>query len=190
MNKLSKGQMIAVYVLTGIIAICLIGVVIMIRNDNKKQTTPAQSNTVSETQNESQSETGDATGAKTVNEMVSELKNMMNLPETTTLSPDKITHYYELADGDAAELNGIVGDVALADELVIMKAADSSKIAALEAGANARLESQKKAFQDYIPEQYQRLEGAKIVTEGEYVMFVCSDNADQIVDQFKSMVSK
>lgn len=189
MNKLSKGQMIAVYVMTAIIAICLVGVVIMIRNDNKKQSTPAQSSAVTEVQSDATA-TPDVAGAKTVNEMVTELKGKMNLPESTTLSPDKITHYYELADGDAAELNGIVGDVALADELVIMKAADSSKVAALEAGANARLESQKKAFQDYIPEQYQRLEGAKIVVQGDYVMFVCSDNADAIVDQFRTMVGE
>ena len=81
-------------------------------------------------------------------------------------------------------------DVALADELVIMKAKDASGVAALEQGAQKRLESQKASFQDYIPEQYKRLEGAQIITYGNYVMYVCCDDAGAVVEKFMSMTGE
>ena len=187
MKKLSKNKIVALIVLTVIVFVCLIGAIVFIVTNGSKN--DEASKTVTET-TQSENEVSETQGEMSVSDMVLKLTPKMNLVEVTSLDADKIAHYYEVQTSDFAEACGVLGDVALADELVIMKAADADKVEALKAGAEARLESQKKSFQDYIPEQYQRLNETQIVVEGDYVMFVCSDAADSIIEEFQTMVNK
>lgn len=126
---------------------------------------------------------------KSVADMITELTPMLNLESVTTLDAEKIAYYYNVKADQMAESAGVIGDVALADELVIMKAKEGDT-AALEKGAKARLQSQKESFQDYIPEQCKRLDDAQIIVKGDYVMYVCCDDVQKVVDKFTSMIQK
>ena len=193
MNKLSKKQLIALYVLTAVIFVCLIGAVVVMRQNAGKQDQTQKQPDVTTQQKAQTEEAGESAGeneAKSVADMLTELTPMLGLSTTSSLDGEKIAYYYEVKEEDMEECGGVIGDVALADELVIMKAKDASGVAALEQGAQKRLESQKASFQDYIPEQYKRLEGAQIITYGNYVMYVCCDDAGAVVEKFMSMTGE
>ena len=191
MNKLSKKQITALYILTTVIFLCLVGAFVVLRSDSNKQKQDGTAKTTEEakkeesTSSEGQQEAS-AEGTMSVDAMLNELTPKLNLTASSKLDKEKIAYYYELEEADLEECGGVIGDVALADELVIMKAADESKIAAIEAGAQKRLASQKNSFQDYIPEQFKRLDDAQIVVNGRYVLYICCDDEQSIIDAFKS----
>lgn len=192
MNKLNKKQITALYILTTVIFLCLVGAFVVLRSDSEKQ---KQDTTVRNTEDTRQAEntqggeqpTPDANEeAMSVDAMLQELSPKLNLTSSSKLDKEKIAYYYEVEEADLEECGGVIGDVALADELVIMKATDESKVAAIEAGAQKRLASQRNSFQDYIPEQFKRLDDAQIVVNGKYVLYVCCDDEESVVDAFKS----
>lgn len=190
MNKLNKKQITALYILTTAIFLCLIGAFVVLRSDSNKQKQDGKVNTTEEikqaedTGSEVQQEAS-GEGLMSVDAMLNELAPKLGLTASSKLDMEKIAYYYEVEESDLEECGGVIGDVALADELVIMKAADESKVAAIEAGAQKRLASQKKSFQDYIPEQFKRLDDAQVVVNGRYVLYVCADDTQSIVDAFK-----
>ena len=213
MNNLSKKQITALYVLVGIVLVCLIGAIIVVVTGGDKSSeskSVKNSATVSEDDTsdtakddldanvksndeikdgEDAPEAGDVVGSADIDSLMSELVPMMGLAKTVDLDASKVAYYYELEESDFAAAKGVIGDVALADELVIIEAKDAAGVDKIKAGAEGRLNSQKNSFQDYIPEQFKRLDGAKIVTAGNYVMYVVSDNADKIVDAFNEKIN-
>jgi hypothetical protein len=198
MKKLNKKQIVALYVLAVIVLICLIGAFVVLRQDSqnarandRSESVAQQDSDTEETQSDtSQTDSATAAGTLSVADMVNTLAPMLGLSETSALDKDTITYYYDVQEDAVAECAGVVGDVALADELVIMKASSSEQVSELEEGAKQRLQSQKDSFQDYIPEQYKRMDNTKIVTSGDYVIYVCSDSSDEIVAKFEGMVGE
>lgn len=191
MNKLNKKQITALYILTTAIFLCLIGAFVVLRSDSNKQKQNSKVDTTEEakqTENTGSDVGQEASGEGTmsVDAMLSELTPRLGLAASSKLDMEKIAYYYEVEEADLEECGGVIGDVALADEIVIMKASDESKVAAIEAGAQKRLASQKNSFQDYIPEQFKRLDDAQVVVNGRYVLYVCSDDVEGIVEAFKS----
>ncbi len=189
MKKLSKKQIVALYILTAVIFVCLIGAILILRRDSveQQQASSAKTSNTTESSDTQSEDTAETVEEVTAADMINELTPMLGLPSTVPLDADKIAYYYDLEEEAMAECAGVIGELTLADELVIIKAKDEQSVPIVEKGANNRLESQKSSFQDYIPEQFKRLEKAQIVTSGQYVMFVCSDDSDAIVDKFKSM---
>lgn len=191
MNKLSKKQITALYILTTVIFLCLVGAFVVLRSDSDKQKQDTTAQTTEEAKQEESTgsegqQEASAEGTMSVDAMLNELTPKLNLTASSKLDKEKIAYYYELEEADLEECGGVIGDVALADELVIMKGTDESKIAAIEAGAQKRLASQRNSFQDYIPEQFKRLDDAQIVVNGRYVLYICCDDEQSIVDAFKS----
>lgn len=70
------------------------------------------------------------------------------------------------------------------DEIWLLEAADAESLDSLKLLAQSRLESQKNIYQSYAPEQYAILEQGKILTEGNYLAFIVSQNADALADIF------
>lgn len=65
---------------------------------------------------------------------------------------------------------------AVADELVLIKAASEEDAVLIKASVEARVEYLKTSFADYNPSEVPQLEGAALKTSGLYVIFVCADN--------------
>lgn len=126
-----------------------------------------------------------ATSGFVVQSICDELLMDMGLDKTSPLDAHKICYFYGIDQEKIADAYGYISDVALADEIVIMQAADGVDVGELETAANNRLTKQKDSFKDYIPEEAKRLEDAQIVTQGNYVMYLVSDNKDAIVSKFK-----
>ncbi|MCR4716918.1 MAG: DUF4358 domain-containing protein, partial [Lachnospiraceae bacterium] len=199
------------YIMLAIIIVCMIGAIVVTISGKKgndesssKTTEIAKTTEASDGKDSADKEdakdTDDADDSKSsddsandtateskVDSMISELTPMLGLPEIVDLDASKIAYYYELEESDFVAAKGVIGDVALADELVIIEANDVDTV---KAGAETRLESQKSSFQDYIPEQFKRLNDTQIVTAGNYVMYVCNDNASDIVNKFNELAGQ
>ena len=187
---MDKKQKITLGVLSVIVVVCLIGLVLVMSRgnenkaaeDNKKQETTKEAAGTDDTSDVSEAQTVEAWGEQTASKL--------GLSSTQTLDQEKIAYYYELEDADIAECSGVIADVALADELVVIKAASADRVDAVLEGAKKRLESQKESFKDYVPEQYSRLDGAVVEACGDYVIYVCSDHTDEIVSDFETFAGK
>ena len=74
-----------------------------------------------------------------------------------------------------------------ADEVVIMKAADSSYVDTLSKLLKERVDSQINVCKKYSPEQAAKLEKTEVVTAGDYVYFCVGDNYDAMMSVFRSI---
>lgn len=70
------------------------------------------------------------------------------------------------------------------NELAILKVKDAKDMATVEAAVKQRAADVQKTFETYLPDQYENAKNYKLVTKGNYVLFVISENADDLVKAF------
>ena len=72
------------------------------------------------------------------------------------------------------------------EEIAAFEAADEDTAKAVETLLNARIETQKASFKNYVPEELKRLDNAFVVRKGNYVYFSVSadpDKAKSIIEE-------
>lgn len=74
------------------------------------------------------------------------------------------------------------------DEMLIVKVKDKSQIEGLEDAIDNRVNSQLQNFGSYGPKQCALLNDYELKTEGKYVFFAVSKNAEKLKDAFKESV--
>lgn len=95
------------------------------------------------------------------------------------------TIYPDIPESDVAESSIYLSSGSTAEEIAVFKAADEKAADEIKAGLEARAESQKTSFKDYVPAEVDRLDKAVIVENGVYVVFSVSgdpDGAKKIID--------
>jgi predicted nucleotidyltransferase len=70
------------------------------------------------------------------------------------------------------------------NEIAILKVKDAKDVATVEAAVKQRAADVQKQFEIYLPDQYELSKNYKLVTKGNYVLFVISDKADEMVKSF------
>ncbi|HEY9582299.1 MAG TPA: DUF4358 domain-containing protein, partial [Savagea sp.] len=71
------------------------------------------------------------------------------------------------------------------NEIAIVRLKDAKDAKEIEQGMEQRAEVVQKQFETYLPDQYENAKNYQIVKEANYVLFVISAEADEIVKQFK-----
>lgn len=71
------------------------------------------------------------------------------------------------------------------NEIAIVRLKDTKDVKEIEQGMEKRAEVVQKQFETYLPDQYENAKNYQIVKEANYVLFVISAEADEIVKQFK-----
>lgn len=109
--------------------------------------------------------------------------------ELQKLDDDMVQNFYmSLKMEDVAEcqvFNSTAGDKA--DEMALFKAKDSSAAERIKAAVEERKQDKVVSFEDYRPDQMDKINNAVIKTEGEYVFLCISGNnqkAGEIIDGF------
>ncbi|WP_019419904.1 DUF4358 domain-containing protein [Paenibacillus sp. OSY-SE] len=72
------------------------------------------------------------------------------------------------------------------NEIAILKVKDAKDIPAIETAIKQRASEVQKQFETYLPDQYENAKDYKLVTKGNYVLFVISENADELVKTYDS----
>ncbi|MCR2804591.1 DUF4358 domain-containing protein [Paenibacillus soyae] len=74
------------------------------------------------------------------------------------------------------------------NEIAVLKVKDVKDIPVVEEGVKQRAADVQKMFETYLQDQYENAKNYKLVTKGSYVLFVISESADQIIDEFEALV--
>ena len=102
----------------------------------------------------------------------------IEIPSAVEKTKEDVGAYYDI-DVEAAEALSvfICGSGAYPDELAVFKMNSSEQAENARAAAQKRLDGQIELYSDYTPDEMYKLDGAKVVVKGNYVMlFACSDD--------------
>lgn len=94
---------------------------------------------------------------------------------------------YGLDDTSVSGTVVIMGTGATAEEIAVFEASSEDKVDTVKAAVDKRVEDQKAACENYLPNEMTMLNDPLIVTEGKYVILCLSDDNDaaqKIVDGY------
>lgn len=74
------------------------------------------------------------------------------------------------------------------DEVILLKAKDEKKVETLKKALEKEKEAQIQTWERYLPDQYEKVKNNKIVTKGNYLLYVTYDHPEKIVDIFESSI--
>ena len=103
---------------------------------------------------------------------------MEQLPFTDELAEIKenvIYHLYALDSEKIEEIKVYLSSGATAEEIAIIKSDD---VSAVEEAVKKRVESKKKDFEGYLPEELEKLEDPVIITRGNYVILCITSDSE------------
>lgn len=75
-----------------------------------------------------------------------------------------------------------------ADELIVLKVKDASKVDGVLDSIQKRIEAQTIKFQDYRPEEYYLIEKHVLKTKGRLILFAVSEDADRMGKAFEEVL--
>lgn len=122
-------------------------------------------------------------------EAVKEAIGEDDMPMMTDIDDDAMSALYGLSDPTAVleDYRGIVSQMNVrADEILVMKVRDGEMEAA-EAAVSQRQEDLDATWSQYLPEVYETVKDARVVKNGNYLLFVVSDDADDAVEAFDEL---
>ena len=70
------------------------------------------------------------------------------------------------------------------DEIILLEAKDEAQVETLKQGLEEELQAQINTWQQYLPDQYEKVKNNVITTNGRYLLYVTYDNPDVIVKIF------
>lgn len=73
-----------------------------------------------------------------------------------------------------------------ADEIAIIKVKDSNQVPQIINGIEGRVKDLKKQFEEYLPEEREKVDNYKIENKGDYILFVISNDNSKIISIFNS----
>lgn len=137
----------------------------------------------------SQEKDGKNPTCEQVLEAVKEAIGEDDMPMMTDIDDDAMSALYGLSDPTAVleDYRGIVSQMNVrADEILVMKVRDGEMEAA-EAAVSQRQEDLDATWSQYLPEVYETVKDARVVKNGNYLLFVVSDDADDAVEAFDEL---
>lgn len=107
--------------------------------------------------------------------------------ELIQISDKVVADYYDLSfDGLEDYRVYVSSSSATASEYAIFKCADDSALKSAKAAVEARISDQIANYENYRPDEKFRLDNALIETNGNYLLFVVSDNNATIQELFNN----
>ncbi|MFV0497853.1 MAG: DUF4358 domain-containing protein [Candidatus Fimivivens sp.] len=105
--------------------------------------------------------------------------------ELILLSDKVVNDYYDLSFDGLDEYRVYVSSSsATASEYALFKCSSDTALKAAKSTVEARISDQIASYENYRPDEKFRLENALITTNGSYLLFVVSDNNDDIQKLF------
>lgn len=121
-----------------------------------------------------------------VKEMVDKMLTDIEQPSLMELDEEGVKQQYHIDLGLLEEYSVRIPMMNVkSNELSILKVKDAKDVPAVEEAIKKRAADVQKSFEQYLPDQYENAKNYKIVTKGNYVLFVISDQADAFVKSFE-----
>ena len=117
-----------------------------------------------------------------IDENIKESVDISNMVESDS---DKLKKLYDI---DADKIEGFKLYTAKtnieANELLILKVKDKEDIDGINEAINDRIETQSNSFKDYLPDESYLIENHILKSNGNYIVFIISEEAEQIENAF------
>ncbi len=100
-------------------------------------------------------------------------------PEMVEVNEDNFRLRYGLAEGDYAEYGVYwAGDGAMADEVCVIKTSGGDQLTKVKTAVETRRDAQANLYQDYAPDQADRIRASSVTAKNNYVFWTVSDGND------------
>ncbi len=86
---------------------------------------------------------------------------------------------YDVEEGMVSDAALYISTGATAEEIAVISVSDAANVSKAEQAVKARVESQKEGFENYVPEELEKLSDPVIRTVGNMVILCVSDHNDQ-----------
>lgn len=127
----------------------------------------------------------------TTNEMMDKMLEEVEQPMLMELQADQVQDVYNLDPEMLEEYSIRIPMMNVkSNEIAILKVKNTEDVPEVEEAVKQRVEIVKKQFETYLPDQYENAENYKLVTKGNYVLFVISAEADELVTIYDSFFTK
>lgn len=124
-----------------------------------------------------------------VQQVYEELTALPDMPAMIELPEDKTLDFLGLDYSQCVQAVTAISAMNIqADEIWLVEAKDGSAAAEIEELARARVEQRMEEFKNYAPDQYQVLENAAILREGNYVVLLVSQDTQELKAAFNKAV--
>lgn len=124
-----------------------------------------------------------------VEEVYKELMSTPDMPAMIELPEDKALDFLGLDMSRCVQAVTAISAMNIqADEIWLVEAKDSAAAAEIEQLARSRVEQRMGEFENYAPDQYQVLENAAILREGNYVVLLVSQDTEALKAAFDKAV--
>lgn len=139
-------------------------------------------------------EEGDGAGAGSAEAdsakgIVDAILNKVEQPAQIQIEGDMVKDLYHL-DPSILEDYSIMTPLmnVKTNEVAVLKVKDAKDVAAVEEAVKKRAADVQKQFETYLQDQYENAKNFQVVKKGNYVLFVISESADDIVSEFDALV--
>lgn len=120
-------------------------------------------------------------------EMIDKMLTMVEQPALMELQAEQVKDLYTLNTDKLEEFSIRIPMMNIkTNEIAVFKVKDEKDVAEVEEAVKARAEAVQKQFETYLPDQYENAKNYKVVANGKYVLFVISDQADELVKIYNS----
>lgn len=139
----------------------------------------------------SKEETATIEASKSAKEMIDQMVVEVEQPTLLELSEEQMQNLYNI---DPAKLEDYSVHIPMmntkTNEIAIFKVKDAADVENVKAAIETRAENVMKPFEHYLLDQYEQAKNYKIVVKGNYVLFLISDSADELLKVYDSFFEK
>lgn len=127
----------------------------------------------------------------TAKEMVDEMLAKVEQPSLMEVEEDMVSQLYHLAPSLLEDYSIRMPMMNVkSNEIAILKVKDAKDISTVETAVKERAADIQKQFEQYLPDQFENAQNYKLVKKGNYILFVISESADQLVTEFDTLFTK
>lgn len=124
----------------------------------------------------------------TAKEMVDQMLAKVEQPALMEVEENQLADLYHLAPSLLEDYSIRMPMMNVkSNEIAVLKVKDAKDIPTVEEAVKERAADVQKSFEQYLPDQYENAKNYKLVTKGNYIFFVISDVADQLVTEFDNL---
>lgn len=125
------------------------------------------------------------------NEMMDKMLEKVEQPMLMELPQNQVKALYHLDPEKLEEYSIRIPMMNVkTNEVAILKVKNADDVPEVEEAVKQRAEDVKKQFETYLPDQYENAKNYQLVTKGNYVLFVISEEADELVKVYDSFFNK
>jgi hypothetical protein len=99
---------------------------------------------------------------------------------------DVTAYHYSVETDWYSEYASLTATAASADEIVIFKASSEENVDNLKSALEGYLEKRKGDFEQYAPDEFDKLSNCDVITKGNYVCLIVSSDNDIAEEKFNS----